>query len=96
MTPWEERGSMAQSSLEQTLELIEELNEAELQQVQAAIQERLAADDEAARMERVHQALLTSGLVKKIKRPIPRSGEEPPAVPIKGKPISETIIEERR
>jgi hypothetical protein len=87
---------MAQSSLAQTLELIEDLNEAELQQVQAAIQERLATDDEAARMERVHQALLASGLVKQIKRPMQRTEDRPPPVPIKGKPISETIIEERR
>ncbi|MCU0566029.1 MAG: hypothetical protein MUF49_05475 [Oculatellaceae cyanobacterium Prado106] len=51
---------------------------------------------EEARRVAFNQALLASGLVKQIQQP---SREQPPErrlIPIQGKPLSETMIEERR
>ncbi len=50
---------------------------------------------DAQKRAAVHQALLDAGIVKKIKTP-PVNFSEAPAVPIQGKPLSKTIIEERR
>lgn len=87
---------MAQSTLEQALELIRTLDLSDLRQVEQAVQERLKPSEEAAARDAFHRALIASGLVKRIKPPSCRSGAETPPVPIQGKPLSETIIEERR
>ena len=52
-------------------------------------------DREAAR-EAALQVLEASGLVKEIKRTPMAARPERPLIPIQGKPLSETIIEERR
>jgi hypothetical protein len=87
---------MAQADLLQTLEKIKELNTDELRQVQQAVQAQLDGTDEAAAKKAFHQALLDAGLVKEIKTPPRRDDRERPLVTIRGKPLSETIIEERR
>lgn len=87
---------MARSALAQAIDLIKELNVEELEQLQEVIQGRLAPNGESTAIERFQKALLASGLVKEIKRPSREPGDRPPPVPFKGKPISETIIEERR
>lgn len=46
--------------------------------------------------ERFLQALLAAGLITEIKRPDRNTKMDREPVPIKGKPLSETIIEERR
>jgi hypothetical protein len=46
--------------------------------------------------QRIHRALYEAGLVSQINPPKPRLSERPPPIKIKGKPLSETIIEERR
>ena len=43
-----------------------------------------------------NQALIAAGVVKQIKAVPPRVHKERPLVPIQGKPLPETIIEERR
>ena len=43
-----------------------------------------------------HQALLSSGLVKQIKQPFRSTQPKRQLIRVKGKPISELIIEERR
>ena len=45
---------------------------------------------------RIQQALYTAGLVTEIKPPVKRPRERRPPINIKGKPLSETIIEDRR
>ena len=87
---------MAQSSLAHVIEMIEELGIEELKQAQRAIEERLASDEKAAKMERFHAALIASGMVKEIKRPSARPAWEGPPITIEGEPLSETIIRERR
>lgn len=46
--------------------------------------------------ERIHQAMYESGLVSTNSPPAKRRRERPPPIKIKGKPLSETIIEDRR
>ena len=87
---------MSGATVARVLEMIQQLDPDELRQVQRAVEARLKQQDEAAALEAFHQALVASGLVKTIKRVLPRSDEGRPLVPIQGKPLSETIIEERR
>jgi hypothetical protein len=87
---------MAQSKLDRILAQVRELDEEQLRQVQRAVIEQLARRAEATDRDRFHLALLESGLVKEIKMPLPRDESTRPLVEIKGKPLSETIIEERR
>ena len=46
--------------------------------------------------QRIQQALYSAGLVTEIKPPAKRPRERRPPINIKGKPLSETIIEDRR
>lgn len=46
--------------------------------------------------QRIQQALYSAGLVTEIKPPVKRPRERRPPINIKGKPLSETIIEDRR
>ena len=46
--------------------------------------------------QRIQRALFEAGLVSEIKPPVKRPRERTPPIKIKGKPLSETIIEDRR
>jgi hypothetical protein len=46
--------------------------------------------------QRIQRALYDAGLVREIKQPVKRPRRRHPPIKIKGKPLSETIIEERR
>jgi len=46
--------------------------------------------------QRIQQALYSAGLVTEIKPPVKRPRERRPPINIKGKPLSETVIEDRR
>jgi hypothetical protein len=76
--------------------MIEALDREELQQVQQAVEERLRQQGRTATHESFHQALLAAGLVRRIKTPPPRGAKDRPLVPIRGKPLSQTVTEERR
>jgi hypothetical protein len=52
--------------------------------------------DQKAINERIHQAMYEAGLVSAISPSVKRRRERPPPIKIKGKPLSETIIEDRR
>jgi hypothetical protein len=87
---------MAQSKLDRILALVRDLNEEQLRQVQRAVIEQPARRAEATAEDRFNLALLGSGLVKELKMPLPRDESTRPLVEVKGKPLSETIIGERR
>ncbi|RKU21268.1 hypothetical protein C6499_22170 [Candidatus Poribacteria bacterium] len=55
----------------------------------------LKAQDAADKLEVFHQVLLSQGLVKEVKKPHTAATIERQLIEIKGKPVSETIIEER-
>jgi hypothetical protein len=87
---------MAQATLNQILAQIETLELEELQQLNQAIQRYLADKEETAKRATFHKALLTSGLVKQLKQPSYTQQTERRLIQVQDKPVSETIIEERR
>jgi hypothetical protein len=88
---------MPQTPLEQVLHQIRSLKPEELRQVDRAIRETLLSSNEASRQrEEFHSALLASGLVKRISWSSSTSLRKPLQLRVEGKPISETVIEERR
>ena len=56
----------------------------------------LKEQDAADKLAVFHQALLSQGLVKKVKKPAVATPIERQLIEVKGKPVSETIIEERK
>lgn len=87
---------MAQATLNQILSQLETLSPEELNQLNQTIQKHLADKDKLRTRAAFHQALLESGLVKQIKRPCYDLISERRLYKVEGKPVSETIIEERR
>jgi hypothetical protein len=87
---------MARVTLERILQDIKTLEPDELMQVQQAVQAQLAPAGYAPEEERVLQEMRKVGLLTEIN---PRRTDRQivyPPVPIQGKPLSETIREERR
>jgi hypothetical protein len=76
--------------------MIRELDADELREVRQAVEAQLEPLSEASGREAARRALLEAGLIQEFKTPPMRPAEERPQVPIQGKPLSETIIEERR
>jgi hypothetical protein len=87
---------MPRKALTQVLETIKTLAPDELRQVQEAVQEGWASDHYSPEEERFHHALLAAGLVKEIKPPRGAPSGERRLIQVRGKPVSETLIEERR
>ncbi len=56
----------------------------------------LREQDEADKLEVFHQALLSQGLVKEVKKSHVPAAIERQLIEVKGKPVSETIIEGRK
>ena len=56
----------------------------------------LKEQDEVDKLEVFHQVLLSKGLVKEVKNPPVTGTIERQLVEVKGKPVSQTIIEERK
>jgi hypothetical protein len=87
--------SMTQVIVNQILEQLETLGTEELQQLQQSIQSRLAQHQTAPKAGFL-QMLLASGLTQQIKYPPSHQSIKRRLVEIQGKPLSETILEERR
>ncbi|MGV0106283.1 Transposase [Nostoc sp. DSM 114160] len=87
---------MALVTLQQIIKQLETLEIEELQQLNQMIQKYLADKEETVKQAAFHQALISSGLVKQIKHPAYEPITERRLIHVEGKPISETIIEERR
>lgn len=87
---------MAQATLDQIIAQIETLELEELQQLNQAIQRYLADKEETTKRATFHQSLLASGLVKQLKQPSNIQSTERRLIQVQGKPVSGTIIEERR
>lgn len=87
---------MAIETLNQILKQLETLEIKELQQLNQTIQNYLADKEETVKQAAFHQALIDSGLVKQIKHPAYQPITERRLVYVEGKPVSESIIEERR
>lgn len=87
---------MAIANLSSIMEQLPHLEVNELRQLDQAVQQRLAPVQLSQDREAFRRALLSSGLIKAIKPTRRTSGEARSMMEFAGKPISETIIEERR
>lgn len=87
---------MTIEALNQILKQLETLDLKELQQLNQTIQRYLSDKEETVKQAAFHQALIDSGLVKQIKHPNYEPLTERRLIHAKGKPVSESIIEERR
>ncbi len=87
---------MTQAQLNQILEQLETLAPEELSQLHQVIQTYLANREQAINQTKFHSSLLQSGLVKQLKQPTSSPATQRRLIPVHDKPISETIIEERR
>ena len=87
---------MAQATLDQVISQLEDFQLEELNRLEEAIQERRAANAAAQKQEAFHQALLASGLVKRIARRTEPDTSERRLIKVQGEPVSETILRERR
>ncbi|MCU0533818.1 MAG: hypothetical protein MUD14_07975 [Hydrococcus sp. Prado102] len=83
-------------SLQQVLDQLKTLDFEELQQVNRAVQERLASQELIYKRRAFYQALQASGLVHHIKPHHPNNQKERNPIEIQGESISQTILEERR
>src|SRR5437868_6366890 len=87
---------MAQATLNRVLEDIRTLELEELGSVERAVQERMETAGYSHEEWKAMQALMDAGLMKAIKPRCKEHSVEYKPVPIQGKPLSETVIEERR
>lgn len=87
---------MPQATITHILEEIRTLEPDDLREVERTVRGLLEPSPKEAEREAALKALQEAGIVKEIKRPDMRSRREWPLVPIQGKPLSETIIEDRR
>lgn len=85
---------MAQAALERIINEMKTLNPEELRELERAARRLLS--QEFTDEERFLESLRETGLLSDVKRPSRDNTPERPLVPIQGKPLSETIIEERR
>ncbi|GGA09817.1 hypothetical protein [Okeania sp. KiyG1] len=87
---------MTQAILTQIINQLEMLEPEELQQLNQKIKQYLTKRNGLDPQDAFHKSLINSGIIKKIKTPSYKPITERQLVQIEGKPISETIIEERR
>jgi len=92
----ESKITMSEVILKQIFNQLEVLEIFELHQLDSAIQKYLAQKQATTQQAKFHQALLTSGLVKQINHRSYSQLTERQLIQVQGKPVSETIIEERR
>lgn len=86
---------MATTTLEKVLEEVKELTPDEQRQVRDALNELLSSQQDIA--YQLQKSLYESGLLSEIKPPRDsRASRVFTPIEVKGKPVSETIIEERR
>ena len=83
-------------SFQEVTEEVKALSLDEQRRLRKLLDEMLAQQEEAAKMNAFHQALLAAGLVKSINTPLTTSNADRRLIQVKGKPLSETIVEERR
>lgn len=87
---------MTQGTLNQILQQLDTLELVELQQLHQTVQKYLDKKEGNVKQGAFHKALINSGLVKQVKHISYEPIAERTLIKIEGKPVSETIIEERR
>lgn len=88
--------NMAQAILQNMIDQLKNLETEELHQLNQAIKQHITVKTQIESENAFEQALLESGLVEEIKKPTYRNVTTEQLIRVEGKPLSETIIEERR
>jgi hypothetical protein len=83
-------------TVDKILEAVQALTAEEQRELRVKLDQGMAQQDESAKMQAFHQALRASGLVTRIKTPSAGASRPRRLIVVKGKPLSETIMEERR
>ena len=84
-------------SIHELIESIKTLSPSDRQHLQKVLGEMSAEEqDQTAKVSAFHRSLLTAGLVTEIKTPRRTKTTDRQLIEISGKPLSKTIIEERR
>ncbi len=87
---------MPKAVLERILAQLDSLEPGELERVGDAVQKRLAPREAEQKRRAFHEALLATGLVRQLRPPRSTTDRGRDLIQVQGKPVSETIIEERR
>ena len=87
---------MAQATLDQVMNQLDALKPEELQKIEEAVRERLRPALEEEKEAAFHQVMRAAGLLTHIKPSRTAESSERPIFEVQGKPLSETIIWERR
>lgn len=74
----------------------QEISELLAEIIEDIAMERAIKESETTDHSNFHQSLLTSGLIKQIKKPHYRQIAPQQLIQVQGQPLSETIVEERR
>jgi len=82
--------------LQKFIEEVKALSHDEQRELRKILDEILAQQEETEKINAFHKALLTSGLVKTVKTPRSTTAADRRLIHVKGKPLSATIIEDRR
>src|SRR5205823_7054725 len=94
-----QEGRMAVADVSQLLEQIHSLTHDELLRVRQVVERLLQVPPGATPEQELQRRLFAAGTLSEIKPPVtdltPYEKRQPP-IRVKGKPVSETIIEERR
>jgi len=85
---------MSQASLKNILQQLPTLTEDELRRIEQAVKARLVPGTQGSKRDAIYAAMRARGLINQIKQP--KGSPAPPLVTVQGKPVSQTIIEERR
>ena len=85
-----------QDEVKRRLDALVSASEADLARGGASTETNRVHQDAVDLDQRIQQALYGAGLLTEIKPPVKRPRERRPPINIKGKPLSETIIEDRR
>lgn len=95
------------STVEEILNAVRDLPPQEQAELKRRLERLSSSSENAVELEdtqgpvkdlhaRIHQAMYEAGLVSAVDPPVKRRRDRPLPIEIKGKPLSETIIEDRR
>jgi len=87
---------MTKATLDRIVEEIKTLAPDERQQLREMLDAMMVPAGEKDKRKALHQALRTAGLVTQIRQPRATDTPHRRRIEVQGKPVSETILEERR
>ena len=87
---------MAKATLDQIVKEIKTLAPDERRQLREMLDAMMVPAEEEDKRKALHQALRAAGLVTQVRQPRATDTPHRRRIEVQGKPVSETIIEERR